>query len=142
MPFEPWSADAHSNLGFALFNLERYEEARACCEKALALKPDFPMAQRNLGNALLHLKRGEQAVAAFTRAIELKPDDVEACCNRGLVEAMMLKRYEAAVASYDRALALQPRHFEAMVGKGLAHLELRHFEVAESGVQRCARHQA
>jgi predicted O-linked N-acetylglucosamine transferase (SPINDLY family) len=30
------------------------------------------------------------------------------------------------------ALALRPRHFEAMVGKGLAHLELRHFEVAET----------
>jgi predicted O-linked N-acetylglucosamine transferase (SPINDLY family) len=129
---QPWSADAHSNLGFALLNLGQYEQARACCEKALALKPDFPMAQRNLGNALLHLKRGEQAVAAFTRAIELKPDDVEAWCNRGLVEAMMLKRYEAALASYDRALALQPRHFEALVGKGLAHLELRHFEVAEA----------
>jgi predicted O-linked N-acetylglucosamine transferase (SPINDLY family) len=129
---QPWSADAHSNLGFALLNLKEYEEARACCEKALALKPDFPTAQRNLGNALLHLKRGEQAVAAFTRVIQLKPDDVEAYCNRGLVEAMMLKRYEAALASYERALALQPRHFEALVGKGLAHLELRHFETAET----------
>jgi len=129
---QPWSADAHSNLGFALLNLKQYEQARACCEKALALKPDFPTAQRNLGNALLHLKRGEQAVAAFTRVIELKPDDVEAYCNRGLVEAMMLKRYVAALASYERALALQPHHFEALVGKGLAHLELRHFEAAET----------
>jgi predicted O-linked N-acetylglucosamine transferase (SPINDLY family) len=129
---QPWSADAHSNLGFALLNLKQYDEARTCCEKALALKPDLPMSHRNLGNALLHLRRGEQAVAAFTRAIQLKPDDVEAYCNRGMVEAMMLKRYEAALASYERALSLQPGHFEALVGKGLAHLELRHFELAET----------
>jgi len=54
------SADAHSNLGYALFNLKRYDEARACLEKAVALKPNFPTAQRNLGNALLRLDMADQ----------------------------------------------------------------------------------
>ena len=125
------SADAQSNLGFALFNLRRYDEARVCLEKAVVLKPDFPTAQRNLGNALLRLELAEPAIAAFTRAIQLRPDDADAYCNRGVAE-MMLKRYDAAAISAERALELQPRHFEAMVGKGLAHLELRHFETAEA----------
>jgi predicted O-linked N-acetylglucosamine transferase (SPINDLY family) len=125
------SADAHSNLGHALFNLKRYDEARACLERALALRPNFSTAQRNLGNALLRLELAEPAIAAFARAIQLKPDDADAYCNRGVAE-MMLRRYDAAAISAERALALRPRHFEAMVGKGLAHLELRHFDVAET----------
>jgi predicted O-linked N-acetylglucosamine transferase (SPINDLY family) len=127
------SADAHANLGFALYNLKRYDEARACLEKSVALKPNYPTAQKNLGNALLRLGRAEQAVAAFNRAIELKADDADAHCNRGVAE-MQLKRYEAAALSAERALALQPCHFEALVGKGLAHLELRHYEVAENAL--------
>ncbi len=71
------SADAHSHLGFALLKLNRHDEARACCEKAIALKPDVPTAHSTLGNALLRLQLDEQAVAAFTRAIQLNPNDVE-----------------------------------------------------------------
>ena len=57
----------HTNLGLALRNLHRYEEALAMCDKALRLKPDYREAHVNRGLALLSLQRREEAVAASGR---------------------------------------------------------------------------
>ncbi|MCP3383615.1 tetratricopeptide repeat protein [Bradyrhizobium sp. CCGUVB4N] len=38
-----------------LFDLKRYEDARAIQEKGIALNPNFPMAPTNLGNTLMAL---------------------------------------------------------------------------------------
>src|ERR1700686_3191509 len=67
-------AAAHSNLGNALKNLKRLEEALASYDRAIALKPDFVEARCDRGNALMELKRPEDALASYDRAIALKPD--------------------------------------------------------------------
>src|SRR5580704_5295873 len=56
------SAEAHCNYGVALFELKRYEEARACYEQALLLKPNYLTAINNLGNAWKRLGRPEKAI--------------------------------------------------------------------------------
>ena len=48
LPDHPRSADAYNNLGWTLFNLERYREAVEAYEAALALRPDFELARNNL----------------------------------------------------------------------------------------------
>src|SRR5262249_44370522 len=68
------SAEAHSNLGLALFRLRRYDEARKCQEEAIALQPNLPTALTNLGNVLLRLGRFAEAIDAHDRAIRFKPD--------------------------------------------------------------------
>ena len=45
-------AEAYSNLGNALHDLEKPEEAASACRRALELKPDFAEAHSDLGNAL------------------------------------------------------------------------------------------
>jgi eukaryotic-like serine/threonine-protein kinase len=71
------------NLGGALFNRGRVEEAAAAFRKALALRPGYAMAHHNLGLALSNQGRLGEAAAAFRRAIELKPDHAEAHCQLG-----------------------------------------------------------
>ncbi|WP_430324015.1 tetratricopeptide repeat protein, partial [Salmonella enterica] len=82
----PRSPDAHGNLGAVYFALEKFEGARACQEKAIALKPDCPITLTNLGNTLLHIGLGEEAIGLHERAIRLRPDYADAFCNRGMAE--------------------------------------------------------
>ena len=126
---EPRSAEAQSNLGIALFKLNRYEEARACQEKAIALKPNFPTAITNLGNAMMHMRMFEQAISAHDRAIALKPDYADAHCNRGMA-LVLLNRNEEADQNFDRALLFNPRLQSALFGKAVANMNLRNFDLA------------
>jgi len=52
---------AHYNLGYALTQAHRQQQAIASYKQALALKPDFAEAHHNL--ALLYYQRGERALA-------------------------------------------------------------------------------
>ncbi len=94
-------------LGYALQDLNRYEEAIISCDKALALQPDDARAWYNRGNALQDLNRYEEAIISCDKALALQPDYASAWNNRGSA-LFNLNRYEEAIASYDKALALQP----------------------------------
>lgn len=128
---DPRSAEAHSNLGMALFKLRRYGEALAAYDKAIALRPNLPTALTNRGNTLMHLRRYEEAIASHDRAIGLKPDYAEAYSNRGMA-LMLTDRNEEAGGDFDRALSFSPGLLPAMVGKGIVHIRLRNYDLALS----------
>lgn len=103
----PTVAAAHSNLGAALKELKRLNEAVVCYERAIALQPDTPEAHSNLGNALRELRRPQEALVSYDRAIALRPDYADAHYNRG--HALKdLRRMEESASSYARALELNP----------------------------------
>ena len=66
--------EAHNNLGGTLKELGRLDEAEACLNQAIALKPDLAEARYNLGNTLHELGRLDEAEASLNQAIALKPD--------------------------------------------------------------------
>ena len=103
----PKNPFGHNNLGNALQDLKRLDDALASYDKALALKPDYADAYYNRGNALKDLKRLDDALASYDKALALKPGYAEAYNNRGTV-LQDLKRLDDALASYDKALALKP----------------------------------
>ncbi len=103
----PGVAAAHSNLGAALKELKRLEEAVASYERAIQIDPNTPQAYSNRGNALQELRRMKEAVDSYDRALTLKPDYAEAWYNRANA-LRHLKRLEEASASFERALVLQP----------------------------------
>ncbi|MDR3468161.1 MAG: tetratricopeptide repeat protein [Xanthobacteraceae bacterium] len=125
----------HTNLGLALRNQQRGEEALATCDKALRLKPDYPEAHVNRGLTLLSLQRREDAVAAFGAALAIQPDLAAALIHRGET-LLYLGRFEAAVADYDRLLAVAPDDVGALNNRGLALLELKRVDEALASFQR------
>ncbi len=128
----PKVAAAHSNLGAALKELRRLEEAVTSYERAIELDPNTAEAYSNRGNALQELGRLEEAVASYDRAIALKPDYADALYNRGNA-LRHLKRLDEAVASYERALQFKPDHAEAWSNRGIALNDLlRHEEAVVS----------
>jgi tetratricopeptide (TPR) repeat protein len=76
---EPQLAVAYSNLGFALYGMKRYDEAREALQ--LGLRPDqfgHVMFESDIHNFLgdIYLRKGETetAIAEFRRAVQLNPD--------------------------------------------------------------------
>ena len=115
----PDHAQAHSNLGNALWELGRLDEAIDACRRAIALRPDYPEAHNNLGNALKDAGRLDEAIAAFDRAIALRPDYAEAHNNLGCTR-LAQGDHDAAIAAFDRATALRPDLAEAHFNLGNA----------------------
>ncbi|MFA6441065.1 MAG: tetratricopeptide repeat protein [Sterolibacterium sp.] len=108
----PEDAEAHGNLGTALRNLGRLDDAVASYFRALEIKPDYAEAHNNLGNALKDRGRLDEAVASYSRALEIKPDYAEAHNNLG--NALKdIGRPDDAMASYSRALEIKPDYAEA-----------------------------
>ena len=80
MELQPDDALAHNNLGNALREQGKVDEAVACCRRALELRPDHAVAHNSLGIALRD--RGEldeailchrQAIASSERALQIRP---------------------------------------------------------------------
>jgi tetratricopeptide (TPR) repeat protein len=122
-------ATAHSNLGNALQELKRSEDALASYDRAIALKPDFAETYYNRGLALQDLNRPEDALASYDKAIALKPDFADAYNNRGRA-LRDLKRPENVLASYDKVIALKPDYAEAHNNRGIALRDLKRPEDA------------
>ena len=70
---EPGRAEVHYNLGVAFDQKGRFDEAVACCKRAIALDPNYGEAHNNLGNGLMRLGQPEEAIACFRRALDLQP---------------------------------------------------------------------
>lgn len=78
-------AEAHINLGTALFQLERWEESRKAFSLAAELDPASALAHFNLGCASDRLGEPEAAIREFRAAILHAPQMADAHLNLGLV---------------------------------------------------------
>jgi tetratricopeptide (TPR) repeat protein len=81
-------AEAHCNLGAALQELGRLDEAEASLRQAISLKPDFAEPHNNLGVVLQELGRLENAEESYRQAIVLKADYAEA--HNGFARLLMI----------------------------------------------------
>jgi protein O-GlcNAc transferase len=121
--------DAYSNLGLALLELKRPDEALASLQRALALKPEAPAFLNNRANALQALHRPAEALADYDRALRWQPGFALAHNNRGNT-LRALDRYDEALAAYDRALQLAPDYPDALNNRGRLLRELKRFDEA------------
>jgi len=75
---DPANAQAHANLGRALYATERYPEAETALRKAIRLDPGDAEAHNNLGLVLFDTERYPEAETALREAIRLDPANAEA----------------------------------------------------------------
>ncbi|HEV2328180.1 MAG TPA: tetratricopeptide repeat protein [Verrucomicrobiae bacterium] len=109
----PASWLAHNNLGEALLQDGKVDEAIFYFKNALQIKPDYPEAHDNLGNALLDKGMVDEAIAQYQTALQIAPSSVEACCNLG--NAWLQKgNLEQATVEYQKALQIMPNSLNAL----------------------------
>lgn len=113
----PNVAEAHSNLGNALKEQQRFEEAVASYDAALTLRANDPDTYYNRGIALQAMQRREDALASYDRALALNANDHQAWNNRAVVLKDLQRHFEA-LQSVDRALALDVGNVEAYNNRG------------------------
>lgn len=120
---------AFCNLGNALLELNRIDEALSNYDKAISLNPAYPEAYINRGVALQELRHLEEALSSYDMAIAINPRYADAYSNRGNV-LQELKRTEEALACYERAIAIEPNYAEGYSNRGVALHKLKRFEEA------------
>lgn len=124
-----------SELGRRLAARGRYEEALACYDRALLLKPDVPQWLRNRANALRNLGRFDEAEGSLRRALRLKPDFAAAHFDLGNA-LYSLGRTSEAEDSYRSALRLQPEMPRVHFRLGLALLKAGQFDAGWKEFER------
>lgn len=96
-------AITENNVGTALQQAGRHDEAVAHHQRAIAMMPDYAPAYNNLGAALRAGGRLDDAIAAYQRALAIKPDFASASYN--LANALLAKgQTGASVDQFRRAL--------------------------------------
>jgi tetratricopeptide (TPR) repeat protein len=93
------------NLGIALRDQQKLDEAIAAYKKAIELNPKYATAYNNLGIALSDQQKLDEAIAAYKKAIELNPKDATAYNNLGIALSDQQKLDEA-IAAHKKALTL------------------------------------
>ena len=113
LTIKPDYAEAHINLGSALTEQGKVEEAIEAYNKALAIKPDYAEAYYNMGVTLQAQGKLEEAIEAYNKALAIKPDNAEAYNNMG--NALQDQgKLEEAIEAYNKALAIKPDYAEAV----------------------------
>lgn len=122
--------------GLALGRQNRFDEAIACCDRALKMDPNHADSWAHKCLALLMLSRVDDALVCVREARRLdhpkaaalfaecyKLQEIEETYAKGL--ALHQKgRIEEEITCYDRVLQLHPEHAKAWHNKGVALLML------------------
>ena len=115
-------AFAHYNLGIALSEQGKIDEAISSYKRTLTLSPRHEKAYFSLGYA--YLKKGmlDESIPEFKRALTLDPNYAEAHYALGSVyDTKGLS--DEAVSEYKRAVTLKPRYAEVHYKLGALYLK-------------------
>ncbi len=83
-----------------------YEQAIACFDKAIKLKPHSYKAWNKLGYALVRLGRDDEAIESFDKALEMKPDYASAYYNKAACYALQ-RQIEFAIENLQPAVDIR-----------------------------------
>jgi protein O-mannosyl-transferase len=118
-----------NNLGDALQEIGRTDEATQKFKAALELDPESFWAWGNLGNVNMGAGRIDEAIKYYQRGLRLKPNSSELHYNLGL--AFTAKQdFTQAIHHHEQALALDPFYLEARLNLGNAYLSAANADAA------------
>jgi Tfp pilus assembly protein PilF len=108
------TAEAHTFLGWVYSMMERYDEAIAECEQAIALDPGFGNPYNDIGAYLIELGQYEEAIPWLERALAAERYDSPQYpyVNMGRIYEQWGDTY-AALDAYERALDVAPLYLPA-----------------------------
>ncbi len=80
---DPKNAGAECNIGFALNEMEQYENAMLHFTKALEMNPKLANAHFGKGNSQFQLQKYEEAITEYDKALVIDHKHVKAWHNKG-----------------------------------------------------------
>jgi tetratricopeptide (TPR) repeat protein len=107
LTIEPGDAIAHVDLGVALVEQKRYDEAMHHYRAALALNPRDDNAHYNLGVVLFYTNRFEEAINSYMQALRWNPQKKGVRANIGAA-LLQLGRLDEAIRYFQEELNIDP----------------------------------
>lgn len=117
------------NLGHALADQGRYEEALSSYQAAVRHKPDMSAYYNNLGSVYGKLSRHQEAHDTYRQGLRLNPDSPRLYNNLGNAYKN-LEQYEEAIAAYNKALTLKPDFYQALANLGVVYYQQGKYDAA------------
>jgi len=113
---------AENNLGNALLQKGRPDDATPHFQKALELYPGYADAYNNLGSAFLQKGRLDEAMEQYQKAFSINPNQGMAHNNLG--GALLQKgRVDDAITEFRKALEINPNNAKTHYNLGVAFLQ-------------------
>jgi Flp pilus assembly protein TadD len=134
----PLKPRPHNNLGSALSNRDRFEEAAVHLARAVELKPDYGDARYNLGYVLVRLGQLDAGVRELTEAVRLEPENYMAHNNLG-VAYLIQNDYAKAAERFKEAVRLKPDFTAAHNNLGVALKNLGELSGAVASLRQALR---
>jgi protein O-mannosyl-transferase len=126
---------AHNNLGNALLQMGRLDEAIIQYQKAFEIMPGLAETHYNLAVALSQAGRVDEAIAHFQKALQIKPDYAEAHNNLG--NALLRKgSVDEAILHFQKAVEINPAFATAHNNLGITLLQKGRVDEAISQYQK------
>ena len=112
---DPDSDVGCTNMGIALLNMQKFDDARTILKKSAQRHPRNPVPWFNLGLIEKAQGNADAAIVDFQKAAELDPDDADSQYFIGLMYAQAGKN-DLAIPAFQRALKINPYHLSAEFG--------------------------
>lgn len=109
---QPANPKVYNNLGVALVEVGRHDEAVHNFEQAVRLSPDFAEARFNLAAEMRKAGRHEDAVANYESGLRFVPGYAQGRYELG-AELFALDRRDDAIEQLRQAVRLAPDHVQA-----------------------------
>jgi len=132
------SSFAHNNLGIALAEQDRLDEAIVEFREVLQIDPQDADGHHNLGNALARQGRLGEAVEQFYEALRIHPGHAKAHYDLGNALARQ-SDMETALIHFRQALRYAPQDASAHYNAGRILLEQRKLEEAKDHFRQALR---
>jgi tetratricopeptide (TPR) repeat protein len=115
------------NLGSALKQAGRLEEALQVFDKTIQLKPDDPLLWCRFASILVALGRNAEALLSYQHALKLDPHHWEAAYHCGEL-LHRSARFEEALSYFDRCDEWRPDHVRTLQARARCLRALKRFE--------------
>ncbi|HTZ39799.1 MAG TPA: tetratricopeptide repeat protein [Syntrophales bacterium] len=128
------ASGCYLNMGYALKQQGKYDDAIRCYEHAIALQPGYADAYCNLGNAYKGKDELDRAIGYYEKALALNPGDIDSLYNLGNVFREQ-GRFDEAIVCYQKTIKWKRDHLDAHSNLCVALKEKGDLKEAE----RCCR---
>jgi tetratricopeptide (TPR) repeat protein len=125
-----------TQLGIALRQVGRHDDALSRLKHAAKRRPPFGPAFLELGSLLMTFERYDEAIEAFSRGVEVAPMLVDLPIQLGFTYLRCRNCANAKVA-FARALNISPGSHAALFGMAKAHQEVGENRMAAEYFRRC-----
>ncbi len=131
-------AEGYYELGTALLQEGRTQEAVEQYQQALRIKPEYSQTYNNLGIALVQLGRVQEGIQRYQQALRLNPNHAGAHYNLALALAQM-GQIQEAIGHFEEAVRIKPEYTEAHNNLGIALAQVGRTPEAIEHLERALR---